>query len=65
MIQSRLYASDMKRFTRSFALVALLALGGSMLLSSCAILRGDPRKNCNHPQHGQYMLEQHKKRTGF
>jgi len=55
----------MRKRLRSFAILALLALGGSMMLSACAILRGDPRKNCNHPQHGQYMLEQHKKRTGF
>lgn len=39
----------------------LLALG----LSSCKILRGDPRKNCNHPKHGQYMKEKQMKRTGF
>ncbi|MEM0999730.1 MAG: hypothetical protein AAGN35_21910 [Bacteroidota bacterium] len=32
------------------------------LVSSCA---GDPRKNCNHPQHGQYMSEKMKKKRGF
>jgi len=35
---------------------------GSVLLSSCAMLKGDPRKNCNHPKHGQYMKEQQLKR---
>jgi hypothetical protein len=32
------------------------------IVASCA---GDPRKNCNHPQHGAYMMEQRKKKTGF
>jgi hypothetical protein len=39
--------------------VAAFAIG---LISSCA---GDPRKNCNHPQHGQYMKEQRMKKHGF
>lgn len=39
---------------------ALLILGAA--LSSCA---GDPRKNCNHPQHGQYMKEKMSKSRGF
>lgn len=41
-------------------LLAAAMVGG--IISACA---GDPRKNCNHPQHGQYMMEQHKKKTGF
>jgi len=32
------------------------------LVSSCA---SDPRKNCNHPQHGQYMKEKMAKKRGF
>ena len=27
----------------------------------CAMLRGDPRKNCNHPKHGEYMKEKQSK----
>jgi hypothetical protein len=32
------------------------------LLSSCA---GDPRKNCNHPDHGRYMSEKMSKKRGI
>lgn len=55
----------MKQPRRPLILMLLLAFAGSLTLSACASLRGDPRKNCNHPKHGQYMMEQHKKRTGF
>ncbi|MEZ4825720.1 MAG: hypothetical protein R3C61_05405 [Bacteroidia bacterium] len=55
----------MKRITRPIAFLLIFSLLGGMTLSSCRILRGDPRKNCNHPQHGQYMLEKRKKSTGF
>ncbi|MDX2246375.1 MAG: hypothetical protein SF052_06355 [Bacteroidia bacterium] len=55
----------MKKLSRNVALLLILAILGGMTLSSCRILRGDPRKNCNHPQHGQYMLEKRKKTTGF
>lgn len=44
--------------------IFLLLVAGS-LFSSCRILKGDPRKNCNHPEHGKYMMEQNQKRTGF
>lgn len=56
---------SMKRITRNVSLLLILAFLSGMTLSSCRILRGDPRKNCNHPQHGQYMLEKRKKSTGF
>ena len=39
---------------------ALLVLLAS--LGSCA---GDPRKNCNHPQHGAWAKEQSMKKHGF
>jgi hypothetical protein len=43
----------------------LLALVGFMfaglVLSSC----GDPRKNCNHPDHGRYMNEKLMKKRGM
>lgn len=45
--------------------VFLLGLVGVFfvgLITSCA---GDPRKNCNHPQHGQYMKEKMAKKRGF
>jgi hypothetical protein len=45
--------------------LALLALCSLLLFSSCRMLMGDPRKNCNHPQHGNYMREQHQKKTGI
>ncbi len=47
-----------KRFVSllAFFLVATLAL------SSCKMLKGDPRKNCNHPKHGDYMLEKQMKK---
>jgi hypothetical protein len=32
------------------------------LFASCA---GDPRKNCNHPQHGQYMSQKLAKKHGL
>jgi hypothetical protein len=49
----------------SFRQALLLMLLVGSLLSSCRILKGDPRKNCNHPEHGKYMMEQHQKKTGF
>ncbi len=42
----------------SFALVAAFVLG--ILLTSC-----DPRKNCNHPDHGRYMQEKIAKKRGL
>lgn len=41
------------------ALLALVFVTG--LLASC----GDPRKNCNHPQHGMYMKQKMMKNRGF
>jgi len=50
---------------RTVKLLAILVLA-SFSLSACKALRGDPRKNCNHPKHGEYMLQKqmkgHKKR---
>lgn len=51
----------MRSSVRSFALFFLLLLAGGTILSSCKILKGDPRKNCNHPKHGEYMMEQRAK----
>jgi ABC-type oligopeptide transport system substrate-binding subunit len=54
----------MRRYNRWFAWIALFALAGSLTLTSCKALRGDPRKNCNHPKHGDYMREQQQKNFG-
>ncbi|MFN8397985.1 MAG: hypothetical protein U0176_25435 [Bacteroidia bacterium] len=43
----------------------LILLTGAMVLGIVSSCAGDPRKNCNHPQHGSYMREMQKKRTGF
>jgi hypothetical protein len=47
----------MLKKARQFAWIAFLAVLVSFTLSSCKILRGDPRRNCNHPEHGDYMRE--------
>ncbi len=41
---------------RTIKLLAILVIA-SFSLSACKALRGDPRKNCNHPKHGEYMLQ--------
>ncbi len=44
--------------------IALLTAGllvFGMVASSCA----DPRKNCNHPDHGKYMSEKLSKKRGL
>ncbi|MEL7341111.1 MAG: hypothetical protein AAGM67_11535 [Bacteroidota bacterium] len=55
----------MKQYRRFLASLMILAFVGGLSFSSCKALRGDPRKNCNHPKHGEYMKEQQMKRTGF
>ena len=55
----------MSKQLRPWIIVWLTAFFLGATLSSCAILRGDPRKNCNHPQHGQYMQEKRSKKMGF
>jgi hypothetical protein len=55
----------MKRFPRSLAMFFVFIFLGSLLFSSCRLFMGDPRKNCNHPDHGKYVKEQHKNKTGF
>ncbi|MDX1909585.1 MAG: hypothetical protein SF053_21275 [Bacteroidia bacterium] len=55
----------MKRVTISPRTLMMMALVLVLGLSSCRALRGDPRKNCNHPDHGNYMREQRMKKTGF
>ncbi|MEM7371216.1 MAG: hypothetical protein AAF587_21550 [Bacteroidota bacterium] len=55
----------MKKNQRFIALLLVLAFTASLVLSSCRMFRGDPRKNCNHPEHGKYMQTVHKKKTGF
>ena len=37
----------------------------AMAFSSCKLLKGDPRKNCNHPDHGKYQQEKRMKKMGF
>lgn len=51
-----------RRFHRLLAWGALLALLASLTLTSCKVLRGDPRKNCNHPEHGEYMRQKQMER---
>ncbi len=55
----------MKKLRHTFLLLTLFSLLGSMALSSCAALRGDPRRNCNHPEHGKYMQEKRVKSQGL
>lgn len=43
-------------------LILLMLSFSAAILSSCA---ADPRKNCNHPQHGQYMNEKIMKKRGI
>ncbi|MFM2375233.1 MAG: hypothetical protein RLZZ165_330 [Bacteroidota bacterium] len=43
----------------------LVLLAGAMLMGTVASCAGDPRKNCNHPQHGAYMREQQMKKMRF
>jgi hypothetical protein len=51
-----------RRYHRFLAWFSLIALVSSLSLSSCRVLRGDPRKNCNHPEHGDYMREKQMQR---
>lgn len=44
------------------ASILLLVAFACILMQGCA---GDPRKNCNHPQHGQYMSEKLNKKRGI
>jgi len=58
----------MKKHTKSFALIAVISLLMGIGLSSCGLgkkLRGDPRKNCNHPKHGEYMQQKQMERMGL
>jgi len=45
---------------RSIFLALVLTFTVGILLSSC-----DPRKNCNHPEHGKYMQEKISKKRGL
>lgn len=49
----------MKIYKR-FATLCILAFTAALVLSSC-----DPRKNCNHPDHGRYMQEKIAKKRGI
>ncbi|MEM6261784.1 MAG: hypothetical protein AAGI38_04705 [Bacteroidota bacterium] len=49
---------------KKFVKLVLLLFTLSMVLSSCKMLKGDPRKNCNHPDHGKYMMEKRRKKMG-
>ena len=49
----------MNRKRKLFLALALVFVTG-ILLSSC-----DPRKNCNHPEHGKYMQEKISKKRGI
>lgn len=44
----------MKNKTIKFLAILVIAC---FSLSSCKALKGDPRKNCNHPKHGEYMIQ--------
>lgn len=48
-------------------LALLLIMGFTM--PSCAKVKtlvfGDPRKNCNHPKHGDWVREQRMKKHGY
>ena len=55
----------MRPLIRKTAIILILMFIAGTVLSSCRVFRGDPRKNCNHPEHGKYMLEKRKKKTGF
>lgn len=52
----------MKLSRRWTSLLLIFSLMAPLTLTSCKVLRGDPRKNCNHPDHGDYMREQQQKR---
>lgn len=51
-----------KKFT--YIILTLLTVF-ALSLSSCRMLMGDPRKNCNHPEHGAYMKEKFMKKNGL
>lgn len=53
------FAQTMKKQALFLALAGFFFFG---LLVSCG---GDPRKNCNHPDHGKYMQEKRMKKSGF
>jgi|GEM_PF-1340159 len=48
-----------------FIRISLFLILASFILPACKLLRGDPRKNCNHPKHGEYMREKWLKEVGF
>ena len=54
-----LYFNGMKIYKR-FATLCVLTFTAALILSSC-----DPRKNCNHPDHGRYMQEKIAKKRGI
>ncbi|MCB0835327.1 MAG: hypothetical protein KDD63_22345 [Bacteroidetes bacterium] len=55
----------MKHSTKRVAILLIMAFLAGTILSSCRVFMGDPRKNCNHPEHGKYVLEKRKQKTGF
>lgn len=55
----------MNRYRQFLSFLMIFAFVGGLTLSSCKALRGDPRKNCNHPKHGEFMKEKQMKRSGF
>ena len=48
--------------------LALLLIMG-LTMPSCAkvkkLVLGDPRKNCNHPKHGDWVREKRMKKHGY
>jgi len=48
-----------KRKSILLGLCVIFMLG--LFAPACAMLKGDPRKNCNHPKHGEYMKERQQK----
>lgn len=61
-----------RSFTSIFAVLALLLFVGTMSpgcakvsLAAKKVFIGDPRKNPNHPKHGDYVREKRMKKHGY
>ncbi len=57
-----------RKFLSKFAMLALL-LFIAVSAPSCAkvkrVVLGDPRKNVNHPKHGEWVREKRMKKEGY
>ncbi|MFK7970557.1 MAG: hypothetical protein AB8F95_09325 [Bacteroidia bacterium] len=45
--------------------ILILLFITALAFSSCKMFKGDPRKNCNHPEHGKYMQQKRMKKAGL